>query len=120
MVSPLLSLITDQCAHLSKLDILAIAYTGDLSAADKRIAKSELERHEPYTKIVYITPEMLKASQATRDLIKALHARKRLARFVIDEAHCLSSVSRSVSSMVVSTSRLYLVYIWNGNSGDMM
>ena len=91
MVSPLLSLITDQCAHLAANGIPAIAYTGDLSAADKRTANLELSRPDPTVKVVYITPEMLKASAVTKDLLRGLYDRKRLARFVIDEAHCLSS-----------------------------
>lgn len=91
VVSPLLSLITDQCAHLASKNIPAIAYTGDLLVADRRMANMELSRDEPHVKVVYITPEMLKASSVTKDLIRGLYNRKRLARFVIDEAHCLSS-----------------------------
>lgn len=91
VVSPLLSLITDQCAHLAANGIPSIAYTGDLSAADKRTANAELDRPDPVTKVVYITPEMLKASTVTKDILRKLYDRKKLARFVIDEAHCLSS-----------------------------
>ena len=91
VVSPLLSLITDQCSHLASQGIPAIAYTGDLSAADKKIANHELSRDEPIVKIVYITPEMLKISTVAQGILQALHRRNRLARFVIDEAHCLSS-----------------------------
>jgi bloom syndrome protein len=91
VVSPLLSLITDQCEHLKAKDIPVIAYTGDMSASDRRTATLELNRDEPFVKVVYITPEMLKASNATKDLLRRLYDRKRLARFVIDEAHCLSS-----------------------------
>jgi bloom syndrome protein len=91
VVSPLLSLITDQCAHLAANDIPAIAYTGDLSAADKRTANEQLSQRDPWVKVVYITPEMLKASTVTKDILRGLYNRKKLARFVIDEAHCLSS-----------------------------
>jgi bloom syndrome protein len=93
VVSPLISLIQDQCAHLIKLGILAIAYTGELGVVDKRMAKNLLSKAEPDVKIVYITPEMLKASGAAKDVLKGLYGRQRIARFVIDEAHCVSSVS---------------------------
>lgn len=91
VVSPLISLIQDQCQHLIDLDIPAIAFTGDLSMADRREAMRLLYMPEPYTKIVYITPEMLKGSGQARDMLRSLHQRKQLARFVIDEAHCVSS-----------------------------
>ena len=41
-------------------------------------------------KLLYITPEKLSASMKLLNALSALDARKLLARFVIDEAHCVS------------------------------
>lgn len=94
VISPLLSLINDQVAHLIKLEIPVIALTGDNSAADRRTAIEILSRSEPHVKIVYTTPESLASGGGEiRRLVDNLHRNRRLARFVIDEAHCVSSVS---------------------------
>lgn len=99
VVSPLISLINDQTRHLIKRNIPAIAYTGDLTATDKRMANEELSRPEPYTKVVYVTPEMLTMGGQIKNIIRDLIRRKRLARFVIDEAHCVSAWGHDVSNM---------------------
>lgn len=91
VVSPLISLIQDQCQHLIDLDIPTIAYTGDLGVADRRVATQLLSAEQVHTKIVYITPEMLSVSPQAKQILQQLHKRKLLARFVIDEAHCVSS-----------------------------
>jgi bloom syndrome protein len=41
-------------------------------------------------KLLYITPEKLNNSQMMQSLLRRLHNKKLLSRFVIDEAHCLS------------------------------
>lgn len=41
-------------------------------------------------KLLYITPEKLSASMKLLNVLSTLNARQMLARFVIDEAHCVS------------------------------
>lgn len=41
-------------------------------------------------KLLYVTPEKLSASQKLFNVLNSLNARNLLARFVIDEAHCVS------------------------------
>ncbi|WRT64029.1 uncharacterized protein IL334_000956 [Kwoniella shivajii] len=90
VVSPLISLINDQSRHLCRLNIPAIAYTGDMTQKDKNDAHEELNRPEPYTRVVYVTPEMLTMGGHIKSILRNLLRRNRLARFVIDEAHCVS------------------------------
>lgn len=99
VVSPLLSLINDQVSHLKKLGIYAIGFTGDLPQETKRAALSVLSgggasgSKSLDGRVVYVTPEMLNKSPAFGSVLKSIHAKGKLARFVIDEAHCVSSVS---------------------------
>lgn len=98
VISPLLSLINDQARHLCNLNIPAIAYTGDLSQSDKNLAHEQLSKPEPHTKVVYVTPEMMSMGGTIKHIMRDLHRRNRLARFVIDEAHCVSQVSYGVGT----------------------
>ena len=50
----------------------------------------ELAKKEPALKLLYLTPEKLSASQKICSALTALYERGFLARFVIDEAHCVS------------------------------
>ena len=50
----------------------------------------ELAKKEPALKLLYLTPEKLSASQKICNALTALYQRGLLARFVIDEAHCVS------------------------------
>lgn len=98
VVSPLISLIQDQVAHLHAIGIAAIAFTGDLPAAEKKRAITFLNGGESGMEsvdggIVYVTPEMLGKSAQFQSLLRSIYRRGKLARFVIDEAHCVSSVS---------------------------
>lgn len=93
VVSPLISLINDQTRHLCKLGIPAIAYTGEMAQKDKNAAHEQMDRPDPYTKIVYVTPEMMSMGGYIKGILRRLEGRNRLARFVIDEAHCVSHVS---------------------------
>lgn len=50
----------------------------------------ELSKKEPALKLLYVTPEKISASQKFCNLLTTLYERELLARFVIDEAHCVS------------------------------
>lgn len=108
VVSPLISLINDQVAHLEKLCINAIPFTSDLPAQDKKRAIQILNGGPSGNDsidgwIVYVTPEMLSKSTGFQSLLRQIYRKGKLARFVIDEAHCVSSVCafRSISSSAI-------------------
>ncbi|GAA5881646.1 hypothetical protein JCM3774_005707 [Rhodotorula dairenensis] len=91
VVSPLLSLISDQTRALYNKDIPVVFLNSTMPAEDRRFAMSCLRASPPQACLAYVTPEQIVKSGAFRDLLSALHRRKELARFVIDEAHCVSS-----------------------------
>ncbi|KAM7195126.1 ATP-dependent DNA helicase hus2/rqh1 [Naviculisporaceae sp. PSN 640] len=92
VISPLLSLMQDQVEHMKALNIRAVAFTGDMPAEVRRHALTLFEQESPeqQTQLLYVTPEMVSKSQAFVNGLQKLHRNKRLARIVIDEAHCVS------------------------------
>ncbi|TKA28011.1 hypothetical protein B0A50_04077 [Salinomyces thailandicus] len=92
VVSPLLSLMEDQVQHLQKLSVQAFLLNGQSNADDKRQIWDALADPDPqqYCQCLYVTPEMLSKNQAMIGTFERLHQKRRLARLVIDEAHCVS------------------------------
>ncbi|KAL2199932.1 hypothetical protein P885DRAFT_29013 [Corynascus similis CBS 632.67] len=92
VISPLLSLMNDQVAHLKDLNILAATFNGTINAALRNhILGAFYQPHpEHHIQLLYVTPEMLTNSPAFRNGVQLLFRKNKLARIVIDEAHCLS------------------------------
>ena len=62
VVSPLLSLISDQCKSLIEKDIPVIYINSTLSAPDRSFAMSMLTSEPPTTCLAYVTPELVRLS----------------------------------------------------------
>ena len=92
VISPLLSLMQDQVDHLQKLKIQALLINSEVSAEHRRLVMTSLRdpQVEKYIQLLYITPEMISKSQAIVNAFRDLYERNKLARIVIDEAHCVS------------------------------
>jgi superfamily II DNA helicase RecQ len=90
VVSPLISLIQDQIQNLLDRGIVALNVSSSLNETERRFAFSELAREDSICKLFYVTPEMLVKSNQFQDVLQMLVRQGRLARFVIDEAHCVS------------------------------
>ncbi len=92
VISPLLSLMNDQVAHMRKLDIAATSFNGTIGSDLRNhiLGMFHYDNPEHYVQLLYVTPEMLVNSPAFRKGIDSLHRKKKLARIVIDEAHCVS------------------------------
>ncbi|AEO66002.1 uncharacterized protein THITE_2113711 [Thermothielavioides terrestris NRRL 8126] len=92
VISPLLSLMNDQVAHLKRLNILATSFNGSINSELRNHILSVFREENPehFIQLLYATPEMLTSSPAFRKGIETLYRKKKLARIVIDEAHCVS------------------------------
>ncbi|KAI5248441.1 hypothetical protein E4T42_05612 [Aureobasidium subglaciale] len=92
VVSPLLSLMEDQVSHLRANQIQAFALTGSTTMDERREITSTFTRPnvQDFVQLLYVTPEMLNKSGMMKTAFKDLHRRGKLARIVIDEAHCVS------------------------------
>lgn len=92
VISPLLSLMQDQVEHLQKLKIQAFFINSEVTAEHRAFVLKALRgpNVEQLIELLYVTPEMLSKSQAINDVFQTLHKREKLARIVIDEAHCVS------------------------------
>ncbi|KAI1142832.1 hypothetical protein F5Y05DRAFT_133354 [Hypoxylon sp. FL0543] len=92
VVSPLLSLMQDQVDHLGKLNIQAASYSGETDREKRSEITNILKGQHPelYLQLLYVTPEMINKSKAFLECLEALYRNKKLARLVIDEAHCVS------------------------------
>ena len=92
VISPLLSLMQDQVEHLQKLKIQALLVNGEVTTEHRRLVLGCLKDPQPqrFCQLLYITPEMINKSQAMINALQDLYKRRKLARIVIDEAHCVS------------------------------
>lgn len=88
VISPLLSLIQDQVSALMGKGVIACPFNGTMSGGDRDHVLAEMKKPNPSLALVYVTPELLAQSGVFKSVLKELYARGRLARFVIDEAHC--------------------------------
>jgi ATP-dependent DNA helicase RecQ len=83
VVSPLISLMADQIAHLRKLRIPAMLLNSSQCSDEQRQALAAL--HNGYRGLLYVAPERF-AAPSFQKLIQKL----RPNLFVVDEAHCVS------------------------------
>ena len=92
VISPLLSLMQDQVEHLQKLSIQALLVNSEVTKEYRLLVMNCLKEQQPhkFCQLLYITPEMINKSQAMVSAFRDLYKRRKLARIVIDEAHCVS------------------------------
>ncbi|RHY01346.1 hypothetical protein DYB25_003103 [Aphanomyces astaci] len=96
VISPLVSLIEDQTQQLQALDVDVALLNGDQDYDTvQRPIISQLFSNNITIKMLYVTPEKIASSGQLGKLFESLAARKLLARFVVDEAHCISQPNLS-------------------------
>ncbi|OXB42690.1 hypothetical protein B1J92_H00759g [Nakaseomyces glabratus] len=89
VISPLISLMHDQVEALISKRIKACMLSSTSSSKQKTMALQLLS--EGKLNLFYISPEMVMGSSPCKGIIRRLYRQNRLARLVIDEAHCISS-----------------------------
>ncbi|XP_042328354.1 Bloom syndrome protein isoform X2 [Sceloporus undulatus] len=90
VISPLRSLIVDQVQKLTSMDIPATYLTGDKTDSEASRIYMQLAKKDPIIKLLYVTPEKVCLSGRLMSTLGNLYQQQLLARFVIDEAHCVS------------------------------
>ncbi|KAI9496792.1 P-loop containing nucleoside triphosphate hydrolase protein [Zychaea mexicana] len=90
VVSPLLSLMSDQVDALVKKGVPSYLLNGQTTVSQRQDIYRELKSLTFQTCLLYVTPEMIQKSPAFRNAMDNLNRRNMIARFVIDEAHCVS------------------------------
>ncbi|GLI63211.1 hypothetical protein VaNZ11_006064 [Volvox africanus] len=95
VVSPLLALMQDQVANLTKVGVRAAQLSSALPVAQRAAVLADLTGtdggDQPTIRLLLVTPELLAASGRFRSVLRQLHTRRNLSLFAIDESHCISS-----------------------------
>ena len=89
VISPLKSLIQDQIDALKKKKINVCSFYGDTSFHDKQDLMINMGEYKYL--LIYTTPETLSSNYSFGSKLQEMYEQKKLKRFVIDEAHCISS-----------------------------
>ena len=112
VISPLRSLIEDQINNLKKKNIKCLSYYGDLDKQEKNVTMNILENGDSKKyKILYTTPETLELNIEFFQILKNLYEKKKLARFVIDEAHTVSIWGHNFRKSYLKLSNLKKIFI---------
>ncbi|KAI5952227.1 SGS1 [Candida jiufengensis] len=89
VISPLISLMQDQVQHLISKNVKAGMISSKASNDDNKQTINLFR--DGMLDIVYLSPEKVNRSSQIQRIIGNLYDSNKLARVVIDEAHCLSS-----------------------------
>jgi superfamily II DNA helicase RecQ len=100
VVSPLVALMFDQVHHLTQKGVDVAVFSSDQTPEQLQRTRSRLLGNGKKPNLLYLTPEKLDMSQDMRNIVQRLHRNKELARFVVDEAHCISTWGRDFRDAV--------------------
>ena len=107
VVSPLIALMIDQVHHLKDKGIDAVLFNSDQGTENSRDTRNRLIGQGRKPRLLYVTPEKLHHSNDMRNILGRLYQSRQLARFVIDEAHCVSTWGRDFRDAVYSINYLF-------------
>ncbi|GAA5924221.1 RecQ family ATP-dependent DNA helicase [Sporobolomyces koalae] len=129
VITPLISLMTDQVQNLSSRNIAAEAIHAATSQQDiksimkrmlrnaatqkgkKRAAQSQEDEEEgDEIKLVYVTPERIDKSKSFVSTLQKMYDSGKIARFVIDEAHCITMSGHDYRPAYLSLQKLKVLF----------
>lgn len=97
VISPFVARMNEEAEYMRLNGIKSFALSGKMKLpAQRAIVECSLKQSTPNgspTKIIYMTPEFLHYSEQARNFLNTLYHQGRLARILLDEAHCISSMS---------------------------
>ncbi len=108
IISPLISLITDQLKQFEKYNLSAVALSAhNYSKFDENLMDDILEGNYNF---IFVTPEKFVLSGLLSKLLGSLYAEEMLGRFVIDEAHCISLLGPEFRPHYFQISAIFELY----------
>ncbi|GAA6062989.1 hypothetical protein JCM10212_004971 [Sporobolomyces blumeae] len=130
VITPLISLMSDQVHNLHARDIAAEAIHASTTqqesrdimkrmlgpaGAPKKGKKKAMDDEEAggdhdEIKLVYVTPERIDKSKTFMSTLQKMYDAGLLARFVIDEAHCITMTGHDYRPAYLSLERLKVVF----------
>lgn len=96
VISPLIALIKDQVNGLKRKGVDAVSVT---SSEDSQSTISRLRKSGRKPQLLYMAPEQHQ-NDTMKNIVTQLYQNGQLARFVIDEAHCISTWGRDFREAV--------------------
>jgi bloom syndrome protein len=97
VISPFVARMNEEAEYMRLNGIKSFALSGKMKIpAQRAIVECSIKQKTPNgspTKIIYMTPEFLHYSEQARNFLNTLYHQGRLARLLLDEAHCISSMS---------------------------
>ncbi|CAL1703899.1 unnamed protein product [Somion occarium] len=95
VIGPLIALMEDQINALRAKNIDVIAFhRAEIPDEDVSSGYRKLRSQNGSSCLLYITPERLQMSSTLRSILDDLYQSQQLARFVVDEAHCIAKWGR--------------------------